>query len=86
MESEIKVSVVIVNWNTHNLLRTCLKSTYEQTSVPMEVFVVDNASSDGSAQMVREDFPDVELIANTDNKGFAAANNQASYEYNNERD
>src|SRR3990172_3967626 len=77
MDNEIKVSVVIVNWNTRELLKQCLKSVYAETSVPAEIFVVDNASGDGSAEMVRANFPRVCLIANSDNKGFAAANNQA---------
>lgn len=71
------LSIVIVNWNTRNLLRNCLKSVQEETNVSHEVWVVDNGSTDGSPEMVRNEFPDVHLIANEDNKGFAAANNQA---------
>lgn len=72
------VSVVIVSWNTKGLLRSCLKTVFEQTKeVSLEVFVVDNNSPDNSASMVAEEFPQVKLIANPDNKGFAAANNQA---------
>jgi len=72
------VSVVIVSWNTKGLLRNCLNSVYEQTSkAALEVFVVDNDSPDKSAEMVAAEFPQVKLIANTDNKGFALANNQA---------
>jgi GT2 family glycosyltransferase len=71
------LSIVIVNWNTQSLLRNCLKSVAEQTNISHEVWVVDNGSTDGSPDMVRLEFPDVHLIANTDNKGFAAANNQA---------
>jgi len=70
------VSVVIVNWNVKELLRDCLRSISEQTRSAHEVIVVDNASRDGSAEMVREEFPGVALIANAENKGFAAANNQ----------
>lgn len=70
------VSVVIVNWNTRELLRGCLASIAAETSASHEVIVVDNNSSDGSAAMVAEDFPDVRLIANKDNRGFAAGNNQ----------
>jgi hypothetical protein len=71
------VSVVIVNWNTRDILRNCLKSIYEQTGdVALEVIVIDNASSDGSAEMVRKNFPKVNLIENSENRGFAAANNQ----------
>ena len=70
------VSVIIVNWNTRDLLRNCLRSITDQTKVAHEIIVVDNASRDGSAEMVRAEFPDVTLIANTENGGFAAANNQ----------
>jgi GT2 family glycosyltransferase len=71
------VSIVIVNWNTRDFLRGCLRSVFEQTSeVSFEVFVVDNASRDGSAEMVRTEFPSVRVIANVDNRGCAAANNQ----------
>jgi len=73
------VSVVIVNWNTKSLLGQCLASVEAglEAEHRAEVWVVDNASSDGSADMVRAEFPDVHLIANRDNKGFARANNQA---------
>ncbi len=72
------VSIIIVNWNTRDMLRDCLASIYAQTQgVSFEVIVVDNASSDGSVAMLREEFPNVVLIENPDNRGFAAANNQA---------
>jgi GT2 family glycosyltransferase len=71
------VSVIVVNWNTRDILRDCLKTVYEQTrGIRFEIVVIDNASSDGSADMVRTEFPQVALIANEDNRGFAAANNQ----------
>jgi GT2 family glycosyltransferase len=71
------VSIVIVNWNTCDLLRGCLRSIYREThNITFEVFVVDNASGDGSAEMVSREFPDVRLIRNQFNNGFAAANNQ----------
>lgn len=71
------VSIVIVNWNTRTLLAACLESVHRQTLLSHEIWVVDNGSTDGSCEMVREAFPEVRLIANEDNKGFAAANNQA---------
>ncbi|MGI6296819.1 MAG: glycosyltransferase family 2 protein [Armatimonadota bacterium] len=73
------VTVSIVNWNTREELADCLKSIVEQReSVDLEVFVVDNASSDGSAEMVTSEFGDgVKLIANSENRGFGAAHNQA---------
>lgn len=70
------VSIVIVNWNTRDLLRDCLRSIITQTTAAHEIIVIDNASRDGSAEMVRTEFPDITLIANSENGGFAAANNQ----------
>jgi hypothetical protein len=70
------VSIVIVSWNVRELLRDCLRSIEDQTRRPYEVIVVDNDSRDRSAEMVRAEFPEVTLIANRDNRGFAAANNQ----------
>lgn len=74
--SEPLVSVIIVNWNAREYLQRCLQSIDRYLSYEHEVVVVDNASTDGSADMVRTDFPDVQLIANPSNRGFAAANNQ----------
>jgi GT2 family glycosyltransferase len=71
-----EVSVIIVNWNTRDLLRNCIRSILAQTNVAHDIIVVDNASRDESADMVRTEFPDVTLIANSENNGFAAANNQ----------
>lgn len=74
----VELSIIIVNWNTCNLLRQCLKSIYQITeNINFEVFVVDNASSDKSVQMVQNEFPQVKIIANKKNLGFAKANNQA---------
>lgn len=75
-DADPAVSVIIVNWNTRALLRDCILSIHAETQAAHEIIVVDNASRDGSAAMVAEEFPDVVLIANTDNKGFAGANNQ----------
>jgi N-acetylglucosaminyl-diphospho-decaprenol L-rhamnosyltransferase len=74
------LSVVIVSWNVCAMLRECLRSVYEEASSVdgLEVYVVDNASSDGSVEMVRAEFPLVKLIVNHDNEGFAKANNQAA--------
>lgn len=72
------LSIVVVSWNTRDILRDCLQSVVDNLgALQTEVFVIDNASHDGSAEMVAEKFPQIRLIANTDNKGFAAANNQA---------
>jgi len=71
------VSIVIVNWNTREILRDCLRSVYENAGpVDLHVIVVDNASTDGSVEMVKSEFEKVQLIANSENRGFAAANNQ----------
>ena len=75
---EIDVSVVIVNWNTKDLLKNCLNSVYQTIhDLTFEIIVVDNASSDGSLEMLQKDFPEVIKIGNLENKGFGAANNQA---------
>jgi hypothetical protein len=72
------LSIVIVNWNVCDLLRRCLASLPAATgSLECEVFVVDNASTDDSAAMVRSEFPHVTLIVNAENQGFTRANNQA---------
>ena len=73
----IDVSIIIVNWNTRDILRDCLQSVYDQTKeISYEVIVIDNASSDDSVDMVKKEFPQVILIENKENRGFAAANNQ----------
>lgn len=70
------LSVLIVNWNTRELLRACLQSLRRYPpSEPMEVWVLDNASHDGSAEMVRSEFPEVHLVASERNLGYAAGNN-----------
>jgi hypothetical protein len=72
------LSIIIVSWNTRELLRACLQSVFaEPTELAFEVIVVDNASSDGSMAMVRESFPRVRLIETGENLGFAKANNLA---------
>lgn len=71
------IAIIIVNWNTRDILHDCLRSVYEQTGgIKYEVIVIDNASIDGSAAMVKQEFPQVVLIENSENRGFAAANNQ----------
>ncbi len=68
------VSVVIVNWNTRDFLEKCLISLAEDRD-NLQVIVVDNASRDGSADLVREQFPWVQLLAETTNHGYAKGNN-----------
>ena len=69
-----KVSVVVVSYNTREKLRCCLQCLESRH----EVIVVDNASKDGSPEMAAADFPAVKLIANKENRGFGAANNQGT--------
>jgi len=72
----LDLSIVIVSWNTKSLLINCLESIAQQTgSFKVEVVVVDNASSDGSPEKAASQFPDVKLVVNKDNLGFARANN-----------
>ena len=74
----MKLSIVIVNYNTLPELRKCLRSVFSsEAGFGFEVFVVDNASADGSASMVKSEFPEVNLIENADNLGYAKANNVA---------
>ncbi len=76
--AEPHLSILIVSWNTRDLLARCLDSLYRHPpGVPFEVVVVDNASSDGSAEMVRQFGHPVRLVENQENVGFAAPNNQA---------
>lgn len=76
--SDLTLSIIIVNWNTREITRACLRSIRERvTGVEYEVILVDNASSDGSVEMVRLEFPEVRLISNETNVGFGRANNQA---------
>ena len=71
------LSVVIISWNTREMLRDCLDSVFAGLGdLDAQIIVVDNASQDGSPEMVRSAFPRVELIENDGNRGFAAANNQ----------
>lgn len=77
MSLMIDLSIIIVNYNTCNLLRNCLNSIHQsQGKLRFEVIVVDNASTDSSVEMVRTEFPPVKLIVNSINGGFAFANNQ----------
>jgi GT2 family glycosyltransferase len=72
----VDLGVVILNWNTRDLLRACLRSVFATRGpVTYAVCVVDNASSDGSAAMVRAEFPEVHLLESPVNGGYAAGNN-----------
>lgn len=71
------ISIIIVSYNTKDLLGGCIRSVLATAECEQELFVVDNVSKDGSAAFVETAFPAVHLIANDDNRGFATANNQA---------
>lgn len=74
----MKLSIIVVNYNVKAFLEQCLRTVFEALEgMDGEVFVVDNQSTDGSTGMVRMKFPQVKLIANTENVGFSRANNQA---------
>jgi GT2 family glycosyltransferase len=77
-EEQASLCIIVVSWNTAQLLARCLESVYAHPpDCTFEVCVVDNASIDGSAQLVKDRFPKVRLIQNQENVGFARANNQA---------
>ena len=70
------IGIIIVNWNTRDLLRRCLETVLASDGdFSMRVIVVDNASSDGSADMVASEFPQAELIAESENLGYPRGNN-----------
>jgi GT2 family glycosyltransferase len=74
----LDITVIVVNWNTKDLLHHCLASVFRSLRrLLFQVIVVDNASQDGSANMVNELFPEAMLVKNEENVGFARANNQA---------
>lgn len=78
MLPDADLSIIVVSWNTRDLLAQCLESLFANPpGCPFEVTVVDNASSDGSAALVRQRFRQVLLLENSRNIGFAIANNQA---------
>lgn len=78
MNESFDLSIIVVNWNTRELLAQCLQSLQDTLRASsFEIWVVDNASADGSVAMVRERFPLAHVIANSENVGFVRANNQA---------
>jgi len=76
--NKIYVSIIIISWNTKDFLRKCLDSIMrKKDNVSFDIWIVDNASSDESPEMVAAEFPSVRIIRNRKNLGFATANNQA---------
>lgn len=78
MVNKVDLSVIILNYNTKDLLKNCLNSvkSAEKNSYSYQVITIDNASTDGSVEMVKKNFPWVELIVNKKNIGFAAGSNK----------
>ncbi|MDX1284382.1 MAG: glycosyltransferase family 2 protein, partial [Draconibacterium sp.] len=74
----MELSVIIVNYNVKHFLEQCLHSVQKASkNIVSEIFVVDNNSVDGSAQLIKEKFPNIHFIENKENVGFSKANNQA---------
>jgi GT2 family glycosyltransferase len=77
VEGRPELSIIIVSYNVCQFLLNCIQSIFETAgSIYYEIIVIDNASTDGSAKAITETFPDVQLIGNKSNEGFAKANNQ----------
>jgi N-acetylglucosaminyl-diphospho-decaprenol L-rhamnosyltransferase len=76
MFKTVDLSVIIVSYNTIDLIEACLCSVIASDNISKELFVVDNASTDGSPLLIKKNFPHVHLTTNNENRGFAAANNQ----------
>lgn len=74
---KVKISIVVLSWNTKKLLRDCLNSLNESLTgnLTVEVIVVDNASNDGSIEMIKKEFPEIRLIMNKENLGYGKGNN-----------
>jgi GT2 family glycosyltransferase len=79
----LDISIIVVSFNTKDLLLDCLASVFETVKgISFEVWVVDNNSTDGTVEATREKYPTIKIIKNTENLGFAAANNQAFRQMN----
>jgi GT2 family glycosyltransferase len=77
LKTRVDISICIVTYQARDLLRDCLNSIYEHTRLPLEIIVVDNGSSDGVAEMVLQEFAEVQFIQNDHNAGFTRPMNQA---------
>jgi len=79
MNKSCKLSIIIVSYNTMEVTDNCLSSIYKSSiDFPYEIIVVDNNSSDGSVEMIKNKYPHVRIVANDKNRLFAIANNQAA--------
>ena len=77
MKNKDRVAIVIVNWNTYKLTRSCIVSLNKCVHKNFEIFLVDNNSSDESVKKLKKEFKDLHFILNNENTGFCKANNQA---------
>src|SRR5258706_8160183 len=78
MSENIQISIVVVTHNSAKLIGNCLESLFREcAAIPVETFVVDSASRDGTIALVRSRFPQVDVLISPDNIGFAAGNNRA---------
>jgi GT2 family glycosyltransferase len=76
-DNSIDVSIIIVSWNVKELLLESIKSIKQHTNdINYEIIVIDNNSSDDSVNAIKNEYPDIRLIENKQNKGFGVANNQ----------
>jgi len=80
MATNYPVSIIILNYNGLHWLGPCLTTVKAQTHQPIEVIVVDNDSTDGSCDFVRDNFREVRLLCLPENRGYAGANNHAARE------
>jgi GT2 family glycosyltransferase len=73
-ENNNKVSIIVVNWNGERFLKDCLGALTGQTYLNCEIILVDNGSGDASVYLTRESFPEVKIVALSENKGFTGGN------------
>ena len=75
--NKIDISIVIISWKMNDLLQSCLQSIYKfSKDIEFEIIVIDNNSQDGTSEMIKSEFPEINLIKNTENRGVAPARNQ----------
>src|ERR1700761_6174204 len=75
---DLDLTIIIVSYQTRDMTLACIRSVIEQTATSYEIIVLDNGSTDGSADAIRRNFPNITLIASEENLGFARANNVAA--------
>ena len=75
LTKQSSVAIIIINWNSYSLTRDCLESLQKIVYQNFQIVLVDNASSDDSAKKLKDEFPEINLIINSDNLGFTGGNN-----------